>query len=159
MLLNRYQKAPSKIELLDFYITCISHANFTLSDDSEKTYANTSKLVHVAIFTRLILDVATFWTQALFCVALALERYIYIVEGTRAKQILTPQRRLKFYSGILTLSLSVPVFVVCDFALNMRQYSDEVWKFFLMRFKFNPSSEKSTSRIQFQALIICYIMF
>ena len=67
---------------------------------------------------RLITDSTTYWTQIMFMLAIAIERYILIVTGHKAKSLLSHKRRLCFYVITVLFSVSVPLLYIVDFLVH-----------------------------------------
>ena len=62
-----------------------------------------------------------FWSQLVLTLALACERFILIVKGNDAKSILSPRRRVIFYSTTVIISVLIPTLFVMDFSFVVKQ--------------------------------------
>ena len=69
----------------------------------------------VPMALRTFIDISSYWSQLTFTLAIALERCIIIVGGTKASVILKKRNRVIFYVIVLVVISITPALVMWDF--------------------------------------------
>ena len=79
---------------------------------------------------RNLIDISTYWSQIILILAIAVERYILIVKGVEAKQLLNKKKRQMYYCVVLLICVLLPVLVVLDYNQNIsKSHMAEVSRF------------------------------
>ena len=118
-----------------------------------KSEARTNLLWTIDIL-RLITDFTIYWSQLVVTLAVALERYILIVYGTKSKAILRTQRRKTFYSIVIFIVVILPVLVIADFCKNYEPSFHDAKPFHAAYFDYNPSSVNETRLVFVSSKVI-----
>ena len=116
-----------------------------ISDDSGNIVNSLAhfKLEMVPIALRTFIDFTGYWSQLIFTLALAIERYILIVQGRRATSILNKRRRLFFY-GVVMVVVIIPLpLVMVDFFLHVDDGGHELVRIHWYKSPKNSNTPKS----------------
>ena len=99
-----------------------------ISDSELKTVNSQAhfKLELIPIALRTFIDFTSYWSQLIFTLAIALERYVLITRGRRATFILNKSRRRFFYGAVLAVVVIPPPLIMTDFFLHVDDGGQEL---------------------------------